>query len=141
DARRLDRDEADRSAAARLPGSRRTGRASARDHRRRAHVGPHARGDRGQRGRRVRAPLLVRARIATSNQPPATSNQMTHTITLIPGDGIGPEVTDGVVRILKEAGVAIEWEHHLAGVPAFERTGQSLPIELVDSIRRNKVAL
>jgi isocitrate dehydrogenase (NAD+) len=66
---------------------------------------------------------------------------MTHTITLIPGDGIGPEVTDAVVGILKAAGVAIEWEHHLAGVLAFERTGQSLPIELVDSIRRNKVAL
>jgi isocitrate dehydrogenase (NAD+) len=66
---------------------------------------------------------------------------MTHTITLIPGDGIGPEVTEAVVRILRASGVAIEWEHHLAGVLAFERTGQTLPTELVDSIRRNKVAL
>src|SRR4029079_16723086 len=39
------------------------------------------------------------------------------------------------------SGVSIEWEHHLAGVRAFERTGQSLPTELVDSIRRNRVAL
>jgi isocitrate dehydrogenase (NAD+) len=66
---------------------------------------------------------------------------MTHTITLIPGDGIGPEVTEAVVRILRASGIAIEWEHHLAGVLAFERTGQTLPTELVDSIRRNKVAL
>ncbi len=66
---------------------------------------------------------------------------MTHTITLIPGDGIGPEVTEAVVRILKASGVSIEWEEHIAGVLAFERTGQALPVELVDSIRRNKVAL
>jgi isocitrate dehydrogenase (NAD+) len=66
---------------------------------------------------------------------------LTHTITLIPGDGIGPEVTEAVVRIINASGVAIEWEHHLAGVLAFERTGQSMPVELVDSIRRNTVAL
>jgi isocitrate dehydrogenase (NAD+) len=66
---------------------------------------------------------------------------MTHTITLIPGDGIGPEVTEAVVRILKASGVSIEWEPHIAGLVAFERTGQALPVELIDSIRRNKVAL
>ena len=66
---------------------------------------------------------------------------MTHTITLIPGDGIGPEVTEAVVRILKACGVSIDWETHVAGVLAFERTGQALPVELIDSVRRNKVAL
>jgi isocitrate dehydrogenase (NAD+) len=66
---------------------------------------------------------------------------MTHTITLIPGDGIGPEVTEAVVRILTATGVSIEWEEHVAGILAFERTGQALPVELIDSIRRNKVAL
>src|SRR3954467_2522536 len=66
---------------------------------------------------------------------------MTHTITLIPGDGIGSEVTEAVVRILKASGVAIDWETHAAGVVAFERTGQALPVELIDSVRRNKVAL
>jgi isocitrate dehydrogenase (NAD+) len=66
---------------------------------------------------------------------------MPHTITLIPGDGIGPEVTQAVVRILKAAGAEIEWERHDAGVLAFKRFGQSLPVELLDSIRRNKVAL
>ena len=66
---------------------------------------------------------------------------MTHTITLIPGDGIGPEVTEAVVRMLKAAGVSIEWEEHHAGLIAFERHGQTLPVALIDSIRRNKVAL
>jgi isocitrate dehydrogenase (NAD+) len=66
---------------------------------------------------------------------------MTHKITLIPGDGIGPEVTEAVLRILTAAGVSIEWERFQAGVLSFERTGQALPVELVDSIRRNKVAL
>jgi isocitrate dehydrogenase (NAD+) len=66
---------------------------------------------------------------------------MTHIITLIPGDGIGPEVTDAVVRVLKASGVTIEWEPHLAGAAALARGGTALPIELIDSIRRNKVAL
>jgi isocitrate dehydrogenase (NAD+) len=66
---------------------------------------------------------------------------MTHTITLIPGDGIGPEVTDAVVRILEASGVSIAWERHDAGVVSFERTGQALPASLIESIRRNKVAL
>jgi isocitrate dehydrogenase (NAD+) len=64
-----------------------------------------------------------------------------HNVTLIPGDGIGPEVTEAVLRILQAAGVSIEWETHQAGVLAFERTGQTLPVELIDSVRRNKVAL
>jgi len=66
---------------------------------------------------------------------------MTHTVTLIPGDGIGPEVTEAVLRILNASGVAIEWEEHPAGLLAFERSGQTLPVALIDSIRRNKVAL
>src|SRR5262245_52578994 len=64
-----------------------------------------------------------------------------HTITLIPGDGIGPEVTDAVIRILAASGVSITWERHEAGVIAFERTGRALPTDLMESIRRNKVAL
>jgi isocitrate dehydrogenase (NAD+) len=66
---------------------------------------------------------------------------MAHRITLVPGDGIGPEVTEAVVRVLHAAGVAIEWERHDAGVTAFKRHGVSLPAELLDSIRRNRVAL
>jgi len=66
---------------------------------------------------------------------------MTHTVTLIPGDGIGPEITDAVIRIVAAAGVAIEWERHEAGVAAFERYGTSLPQALIDSVERNRVAL
>jgi len=65
----------------------------------------------------------------------------THTITLIPGDGIGPEVTNAVTSVLDAAGVQIEWDRHDAGVVAFEKTGQTLPAELLDSVTRNKVAL
>jgi isocitrate dehydrogenase (NAD+) len=66
---------------------------------------------------------------------------MQHRITLIPGDGIGPEVTEAVLRVLTATDVSIEWERYQAGVVSFERTGQALPVELIDSIRRNKVAL
>jgi isocitrate dehydrogenase (NAD+) len=66
---------------------------------------------------------------------------MAHTITLIPGDGIGPEVTEAVVRIFKAAALDIEWDRHDAGVIAFKRFNQSLPAALMDSIRKNTVAL
>ena len=66
---------------------------------------------------------------------------MTHTITLIPGDGIGPEVTGAVVKILETAGLDALWESHSAGVLALERHGSTLPSALLDSILRNKVAL
>src|SRR6476646_1509661 len=63
------------------------------------------------------------------------------TITLIPGDGIGPEVTEAVLRIFTAAGLKAEWDRHDAGVIAFKRHGQTLPAELLDSVKRNKVAL
>jgi isocitrate dehydrogenase (NAD+) len=66
---------------------------------------------------------------------------VTHTITLVPGDGIGPEVTNAVVRILETAGLHAEWDTHLAGVLAIEPHGSPLPVELLDSIERTKVAL
>lgn len=66
---------------------------------------------------------------------------MTHHITLIPGDGIGPEVTSAVVRIIAAAGVQIEWESHDAGVTALARHGQTLPRALLDSIEKHGVAL
>jgi isocitrate dehydrogenase (NAD+) len=66
---------------------------------------------------------------------------MTHTITLIPGDGIGPEVTAATVSIIEAAGVQVQWETHYAGAQALEKFGETLPKELLDSIGRNKVAL
>src|SRR6185295_2650196 len=64
-----------------------------------------------------------------------------HRITLIPGDGIGPEITSAVTRIIKAAGVQIEWEEHLAGQAALDKSGKTLPEELLESIKRNKVGL
>jgi isocitrate dehydrogenase (NAD+) len=66
---------------------------------------------------------------------------MGHTITLIPGDGIGPEVTEAVLRIFAAAGLDIEWDRHDAGVIAYKRHGQTLPAALLDSVKRNRVAL
>ena len=64
-----------------------------------------------------------------------------HRITLIPGDGIGPEVASNVVRIIEASGVEIQWETHFAGAQALEKFGNTLPQDLLDSILRNKVAL
>jgi isocitrate dehydrogenase (NAD+) len=64
-----------------------------------------------------------------------------HDITLIAGDGIGPEVTGAVVTILETAGLQVEWDAHMAGVLALERHGETLPKALLDSIQRTKVAL
>ena len=66
---------------------------------------------------------------------------MKHVITLIPGDGIGPEVTSATGRLLEAAGAEIEWEEVVAGAGAIEKYGTPLPDEVLESIRRNKVAL
>src|SRR6058998_4226115 len=64
-----------------------------------------------------------------------------HRITLIPGDGIGSEVASAVVRIIEASGVQIEWEEHIAGQQALDKFGMTLPDELLESIKRNKVGL
>src|SRR5438105_4361848 len=66
---------------------------------------------------------------------------MSHRITLIPGDGIGPEVAAAVVRIIEASGVQIEWEEHLAGQQALDKFGKTLPDELIESIEKNRVGL
>jgi isocitrate dehydrogenase (NAD+) len=66
---------------------------------------------------------------------------MRHRITLIPGDGIGPEVTAAVLRVLSAAGFEADWEEFLAGAPALAEHGTTLPPPLLESIRKNKVAL
>ena len=64
-----------------------------------------------------------------------------HTITLIPGDGIGPEIVAATVRIIEASGVEIEWETHIIGAQALEKFGTTLPEAAIESIKRNKVAL
>jgi isocitrate dehydrogenase (NAD+) len=63
------------------------------------------------------------------------------TVTLIKGDGIGPEIVDSVIKIFEAAKVKIEWEVRHAGESAYNDLGSLLPKETLDSIRRNKVAL
>jgi isocitrate dehydrogenase (NAD+) len=65
----------------------------------------------------------------------------THTVTLIPGDGIGPELTSAMRRVVEAAGVRIEWEIAEAGSDVMEKYGTPLPEHVLDSIRRNKVAI
>src|ERR1700758_2253380 len=62
-------------------------------------------------------------------------------VTLIPGDGIGPEVVQATVRILEATGVKFEWETFEAGAEAFEKYGEYIPKELIESMERTRVAL
>ncbi|MEM7354150.1 MAG: isocitrate dehydrogenase (NAD(+)) [Acidobacteriota bacterium] len=66
---------------------------------------------------------------------------MATTLTLLPGDGIGPEVTAATVRVLEALGADFEWERHVAGAEAVEGGEEPLPQRVVDSIQRNKVCL
>lgn len=64
-----------------------------------------------------------------------------HTVTLIPGDGIGPEITKAVTDIFAAAQVPVAWEEHNAGLVAFETLGELLPQALLDSLDKTRVAL
>ena len=63
------------------------------------------------------------------------------TITLINGDGIGPEISDSVVKIIDAAGLKIDWDIQTAGADVAEKEGSPLPIRVLESIKKNKVAL
>ena len=64
-----------------------------------------------------------------------------HNITLIPGDGIGPEIIAATVRIIESSGVEIDWETHIIGAQALEKYGTTIPDSTIESIKRNRVAL
>jgi len=66
---------------------------------------------------------------------------MAHNITLIPGDGVGPEVSEATKRVLDASGVSINWELAYAGASAREQLGELLPQATLKSIRKNKVAI
>jgi isocitrate dehydrogenase (NAD+) len=66
---------------------------------------------------------------------------VTYRVTLIPGDGTGPELTDALETVIAASGVPIEWERHDAGVDVMERRGTPLPEEVIESVRRTKVAI
>ena len=64
-----------------------------------------------------------------------------YTVTLIPGDGIGPEVTDAMVKVLEATGVDFEWEVVEAGEKALKRDGTPLPQAVIESMKKNRVAI
>ncbi len=64
-----------------------------------------------------------------------------YTITLIPGDGTGPEISEATRRVIEATGVPIQWDVQDAGVDVFEKEGTPLPQRVIDSIRKNKVAI
>jgi len=64
-----------------------------------------------------------------------------YTITLIPGDGVGPEITEAAKRVLEATGVPINWEIHNAGQEIYQKEGTPLPQGVIDSITKNKVAM
>ena len=66
---------------------------------------------------------------------------MKHTITLIPGDGIGPEITDATVKVVEATGVDIEWDIVWAGAEVYEKEGNVLPQKVIDSLKANKVGI
>ncbi len=66
---------------------------------------------------------------------------MSHVVTLIPGDGIGPEITAATRKVLQATGVAFDWDEQIAGMAAVDRSGDPLPDATVESIRRTRLAL
>ena len=66
---------------------------------------------------------------------------MKHSVTLIPGDGIGPEVVEAARRVLEATGVEFHWEVVNAGASALEKEGSLLPDRLFRSIKKNRIAL
>ncbi|KJU82384.1 isocitrate dehydrogenase, NAD-dependent [Candidatus Magnetobacterium bavaricum] len=65
----------------------------------------------------------------------------THRVTLIPGDGVGPEISEAVVRVIDATGVKIDWDIQNAGADVYEAEGTPLPQRVIDSIRDNKIAI
>src|SRR5579884_2220373 len=66
---------------------------------------------------------------------------MPHAVTLIPGDGTGPEITEATRRVLEATGVEFEWDVQPAGLDVFEQKGTVLPDEVIESIKRTRVGL
>jgi isocitrate dehydrogenase (NAD+) len=83
----------------------------------------------GSASEKKRSPAANRAR------------QVVPRVTLLPGDGVGPEVTGAAVRVLEAAGVQVDWDVQHAGAAAFKESGTPIPDSLVNSLRRTRIAL
>lgn len=70
-----------------------------------------------------------------------SKSRIVHKVTLLPGDGIGPEVVESAIALIDTVGVAVQWERFEVGLPAIEKFGTAIPDQVFDSIRKNKVVL
>src|SRR3954466_13980513 len=75
------------------------------------------------------------------NEARHRGRHLAHRITLIPGDGTGPEIVEATRRAIEATGVKIEWDIHDIGLPAHQKLGDPFPKSALDSVRRNKVGL
>ncbi len=81
-------------------------------------------------------------RMGAEGPPGGSPHRATrHAVTLIPGDGVGPEICDATVRVLEATGVEFDWDVHQAGEGAIKEFGTPLPSHVLESIRKNRVAL
>src|SRR3989475_2699825 len=81
-------------------------------------------------------------RMGAEDPPGGSPRRATrHAVTLVPGDGVGPEICDASVRVLEATGVQFDWDVHQAGEAAIKEFGRPLPEPVLASIRKNKVAL
>jgi isocitrate dehydrogenase (NAD+) len=87
-------------------------------------------------------PTRRRRRILERSSPPAWPRRRdsAHEVTLIPGDGVGPEVIGAAVSVIEAAGARLDWDRQLAGMAALKRHGTPVPDELLESLRRTRVA-
>jgi len=89
----------------------------------------------------VRVHARQSVRFAMLRRHPEEDDMARHTVTLIPGDGIGYEVSEAARRVIDGTGVDIAWEVHDAGLDVVEQHGDPMPRHVLDSIRKNKVAI
>src|SRR5665811_1105783 len=66
---------------------------------------------------------------------------MKHIITLIPGDGTGPEISDATVKVVEATGINVEWDVKNAGADVYEKEGTVLPENVIESLKKNKVGI
>src|SRR5215212_3002981 len=85
--------------------------------------------------------MAVQDRFGRKLQALERDDAMTYQVTLIPGDGIGPEISEATRRVLDATGVPIEWDVMEAGEAVIPRAGTPLPPEVIESVKLNKVAL
>ena len=66
---------------------------------------------------------------------------MKHKITLIPGDGTGPEITEATVKVVEATGAEIEWDEVNAGADVYEKEGTVMPQAVIDSLEKNRIGI